>query len=312
MGSRRKTDRHLPQRVYCRRGTYFFVDTSGKWHSLGRDLSQALRHYASFVGDSTTPTMTDVFLRYAADVLPTKAAATSRVQAQQLERLTRVFGKMPVGSITHKDVQRYADLRVDRAVSVHRELALLSHVFTYMRRWQLTDENPCRGIVKPKTKPRERYVTDAEYAEVYALAPPAIRIAMDLALLTGQRQADLLSLTDASLDLYGVRFTQGKTGKKILVRWSPALLDVVRRAPGPGPLIATRQGTAFASSGFQTAWQRLQRGLTGPRWTFHDLRAKSASDTHVLADAQARLGHGSPALTQRVYRRGTAVVAPLR
>jgi hypothetical protein len=46
--------------------------------------------------------------------------------------------------------------------------------------------------------------------------------------------------------------------------------------------------------------------------TFNDLRSKSASDAAELADASARLGHTSTAVTKRHYVRKPAKVKRLR
>ena len=51
------------------------------------------------------------------------------------------------------------------------------------------------------------------------------------------------------------------------------------------------------------------KGVT--RFTFHDLRAKSASDD-ILQSASERLGHTSVETTKRVYFRKPMKVKPLR
>ena len=46
-------------------------------------------------------------------------------------------------------------------------------------------------------------------------------------------------------------------------------------------------------------------------WQFRDLRAKSASDSDGLTEAQERLGHEDSRTTRRHYRRGEKV-SPLK
>jgi integrase len=48
------------------------------------------------------------------------------------------------------------------------------------------------------------------------------------------------------------------------------------------------------------------------KFTFHDIRAKSASDSASLQEASARLGHTSAAITDRVYMRVPYRVKPLK
>lgn len=55
--------------------------------------------------------------------------------------------------------------------------------------------------------------------------------------------------------------------------------------------------------------------VVATRFTFHDLRAKCASDKADLVgidEAAKLLAHGDPKLTTRVYKRSLTLVRPLR
>lgn len=70
----------------------------------------------------------------------------------------------------------------------------------------------------------------------------------------------------------------------------------------------------YTGDGFSAMWQRvMEKGINAgvERFTFHDIRAKSASDDE-LASASERLGHTSQAMTKRVYIRKPTRVKPLR
>lgn len=54
------------------------------------------------------------------------------------------------------------------------------------------------------------------------------------------------------------------------------------------------------------------KGQEADRFTFNDLRSKSASDMAELAEASARLDHTTTAVTKRHYIRKPAKVKPLR
>ena len=60
-----------------------------------------------------------------------------------------------------------------------------------------------------------------------------------------------------------------------------------------------------------TEWA-FPKGREADRFTFNYLRSKSASDTAELAEASARLGHTTTAVTKRHYIRKPAKVKPLR
>ena len=70
MGRLRKSNKHLPQRVYLRRGAYFYVDRQGNWHNLGRDLGSMYRAFATLMQVAQSFfAMNDVFDRYLIEVI---------------------------------------------------------------------------------------------------------------------------------------------------------------------------------------------------------------------------------------------------
>ena len=266
-------------------------------------------------------TLQDVIDRYRIDVLPNKSERTQEDQARQLTKLGKVFGAMRPDHITVQHVYQYMDARSHFPTAAKHEVSLLGHVFVKAIRWGAATKNPAHGIEKPKCKPRERYVTDAEFLAVRALANPRLQIAMDLALLTGLRRGDLLSLTRDSLTDEGLLVKSKKTVKALLFEYTPELVEVSNRAKKLPPqlpgyyLIRTREGKQYSPSGFAANWQRLMRKAMKQgieRFTFQDIRAKSASDSESLQAASERLGHTSMEITDRIYMRVPHRVKPLR
>lgn len=321
MGRTRKKHKHLPTRVYLRSGGYYFVDHLGKWHHLGRDFGTAMAAYGEVMRTVPMRTMADLFDRYEREVMPQKAPKTRRDNAHQIRRLREVFGHMRPSELRTVDVYGYRDARGEKTrVGANRELELLSHVCTKARQWGAMTHHPCLRVEKFRTKPRSRYVSDAEFELVRSLAPAMVQIAMDLALHTGLRRGDILALTRDQVTDEGLGVATSKTGKRMVISWSDELREIVERAKAIEPqvrrhLVCTRSGKPYSGNGFNSVWQRvmakaLERGLV-ERFTFHDLRGKSASDDELEA-ASKRLGHADPRITQRVYRRKAEVVTPLR
>ena len=83
-------------------------------------------------------------------------------------------------------------------------------MFAKAIRWGAATVNPVRTLERTPEGKRTRYVTDAQSNAVYALANEPMRIAMDLALLTGQGRGDLLSLKRAQLIDEGIVFNPSK------------------------------------------------------------------------------------------------------
>lgn len=329
MGRRRRHDKHLPQRMYCRRGAYYFDNPkTGRWEPLGRELGPAITKYGSFIGDEWSGrTIGDVIDRYRSQVLPLKRSDHNReTQSLQLDRLKRVFGDMLPDSLTAPACYKYLDGRRDKAgkpvpAAARAEINLLRHVLTKAIRWGVSSVNVVRNLELGEKPRRTRYVTDEEFQTVYALSCQRIQIAMDLALLTGQRRGDLMALKHSDCTPEGIVFRQGKTGAGVLVEWSPDLRAVIDRAKKLKPelpreyVLRTLSGRGYTPRGFGANWWKVmakavQAGVQ--RFTFHDLRAKCASDKERLEDAQALLGHSSMATTKSVYKRNLTRARPLR
>jgi integrase len=84
-----------------------------------------------------------------------------------------------------------------------------------------------------------------------------------------------------------------------------------------GYVVRTRKGTPYTSEGFRACWQRtmqraMRKGILAERFTFHDLRAKSVSDSKTLEEAFERAGHTSMQMTRGTYDRGVRKVTPLK
>lgn len=320
MGRRRTRDKDLPQRVYLRHGAYYFVDKAGKWNRLGASKAEALRAYADLV-DGPTSTFEALARKYAEMKLPHKAPKTQKEQKAQLERLVALFGKMPAAQIRPGHIARFRDERSQTApIAANRELALLRHIMAMAVEWEVVPVNPCAGIRGNKEKSRSRYVTDDEFRAVYEGAPPLVQVMMGLAYVTGQRESDLLRLRGSDLLPEGVAVNQGKTGKRLVIRWTNSLrasvqmaIDMPRRQGLVSTFLICRQnGQPLTADGFRTVWQRHirschERGLIAERFTFHDLRAKAGSD----GTDEKLLGHMDPRILNRVYRRKPELVSPV-
>ncbi len=325
MGRKRKKDHGLPRRVYLRSGTYWFVDYTGKWHKLGRSFREAMTTWAAIADeDSPVRTMNDLIDRYMKEVAPTKAPATHHDNQKQAKLLKAAFGKLRPATITTRAVYQYMDIRGKKSQTrANRDLALLSHIFTKAIRWGVVDKNPCKGVERFKEKPRDRYITDDEYLAFRNIAGDTIAAYMDFKFLSGLRQSDILKMRLDQLRDEGIHVKISKTGKRIVIQWTDALRDAInaikqlRRRVGSVYLFSTRKGQPYTPSGFASIWQRrmkkaIETGVLKERFTEHDLRAKTASDTD-LTHAAELLAHGDAKITNRHYRqRKAAVVMPLK
>jgi integrase len=326
MGRRRQTDKHLPQRVYLHHGAYWFRPKDGKAVNLGSDLADAITRYASLIGTAWSGrTVGDVVDRYRTQVLPTKRSAQTRADEDKaLNRLKRVFGHMLPDAVAAPMLYRYLDQRKapdgkPAPVAARHEIALLGHVYTKAIRWGVASRNPVRGIDYGKRAGMRRKVELEEVGRLCEIAGERMRLAIDLAVSTGQRRGDLLALTRAQFRDDGVVFHQSKTGAGVLIAWSDDLRAIVERAKAMVPqvpaeyLIRKPNGKPYTAHGFSAIWQRLMAKHVkagGQRFSFHDLRSVSADGAETAEEARDRLGHADVATTKRHYLRGLTKAKP--
>jgi integrase len=138
----------------------------------------------------------------------------------------------------------------------------------------LITKNPCAGGSKLYRGTRvDKIWSDAEVTALLHTAPPYLRLAMLLAVYTGQRQGDLLRLPWSAYDSRAIKLKQKKTGAYVSIPVADTLREALDAAPRRCPIILTNSaGQPWSESGFQGAWGKaaMRAGIRG--LTFHDLR----------------------------------------
>jgi integrase len=325
MGRRRTTYQGMPPGLHMKDDRYYHVTTTTprKWTALGKNRARALLEWARIEGTTPDPavrTFDVIAQRYEREVMPTKAARTQRDNLIELDRLRAVFGRMLIEAIKPHHVRGYLDKRGQTAKArANREKALLSHVFNKAREWGYTDApNPCQGVKGFTEAGRDRYVTDAEFQAVRDKADPTLRDAMDLALLTGQRPADVLKIMRADIRDGALFVAQNKTGAKRAIEIVGELAEVVARiwtrprVRQSAFLIQDDDGKPLSLLALRGRFAKARKAA-GVSFQFRDIRAKTASDTGDLGHSQKLLGHKNREMTEHYVRERIGQrVKPLR
>lgn len=310
MGRNRKKNKHLPPRVYQRRGKLYYVKPgTEEWIPL----PDGLKTWAAIVQAADgAETMSALWGRYQLEELHKKAPKTQQNRRQEWSMLEPVFGAMAPPDIEPHHVWNYWKKRGE-IEQAKKEVRCLSALLTFARQvGAIKHPNPCFKLMLPESKPRDHYVTDDAFLFVRERAQPMVGYAMDLAYIAGMDEGTIRKLERRNVTDEGIEFERGKTGKLQLIEWNDELRAVVKAILREKPqvrqvLICNRQGKPYSANGFQSQWQRLKRKCEKAGFTdwfhFHDLRAKSASDSDDDQSAADRLGHSDVKLTQRVYRR---------
>jgi integrase len=245
-------------------------------------------------------TVNEILDRYIRDCMDDLAETTKRDYLKHIKHLRQWFGERIAADLKPRDFQAFIEVKGRGRFVRNKRMAVLSSAFTYaVQRWYWIDRNVCKDVWKHPSTPRDRLILQEEFDSLRAMSPLRVQLMMDLALITGQRQGDLLrmrwdSIKDGVLGKCAQLETHGNPREYVILNES---------------------GKPYTSDGFRSIWQRAKK-----RWvqagnengTFHDLRAACATRCETIEIASKLLGHSSIAMTRKVYRRGIEYVAPLR
>ncbi len=325
MGRRRQSNFDDPPRFHKKGKTWYHVSGTlpRVWTKLSKDRAEALRLWAQREGvreDDSTKLFSVIAKRYMREILPSKSIRTQRDNEKELVNLLKVFAHMPIDAILPMHVREYLDIRGQVAqVRANREKALFSHIFNKAREWGYTAaQNPCQGVKGFKETGRTRYVTDAEFDQVKAHAHYTVVDAMDLALLTGQRPADVLKIKRTDIRDGALWVVQNKTGARLGIEITGHLAAIIERinqrpkkAISPY-LIQDENGQPLSQFALRSRFDKA-RTLAKVDFQFRDIRAKAATDTGDLAHSQKLLAHKNRDMTEHyVKSRIGERVKPLR
>jgi len=217
----------------------------------------------------------------------TEVTALKRGYASENCRINNMLDQ-PVAKVSVKDIssRHFAEYRNSRLRkvgpdTVRRELTIFRHCFEIARKeWDVPiAKNPLIDIRFPSPGlPREERLSEIGAAELYrvigALRNKTIASVIILAIETGMRRGELLSLRwkDVDLEKGTVRLLQTKNGRPRTVPLTPRAIVELRRIERQGDSVFRVSGNAIHLS-----WNRIRvrAGLEGLR--FHDLRHEAIS-----------------------------------
>ena len=205
---------------------------------------------------------------------------TRRDYIKQIKRIERAFGDFPIKAL---DDPRATSVFLEWRDQVGANVAAtgrlcLQHVVAHSflgAKARADRENPCAKGGKLYHGTRVHKIWDDEdVGRFLRTAPPYLRLAMLLAINTGQRQGDLLRLPWSAYDGTNIKLRQGKTGAYVPpIPVADELKAALDAAPRRSPIMLTNsEGKPWSESGFQGAWGKatMRAGIRG--LTFHDLR----------------------------------------
>jgi integrase len=165
------------------------------------------------------------------------------------------------------------------------KLSAIARVFSWgYDRGHLT-HNPIATFERAYGSSRSELIWLPDHVAAFdAAATSEIKLALLLALHTGQRQGDLLRLPWSAYDGEAITLRQGKGGRRVWIPGTIALRQVLDEAPRRATTILTKaDGLAWSKSAFHHAWKAtFNRAEITDDLHFHDLRGTAVT---MLAEA---------------------------
>jgi len=218
------------------------------------------------------------------------AGSTRRSYALYIKLIEDSFGDLPITALADRRVRGEFKTWRDGFAATPRKAdfawTVLARIMSFAKDRGMIATNPCEEGGRLYAADRaDKFWGEQEIAALLSVASTEIKLALVLALWTGQRQGDLLRLPWSAYDGSHLRFRQSKTGRRMTMPAGLPLRELLDGTERRNPLVLTNSyGRPWTSDGFRTSWSktRARAGVSG--LTFHDLRG-SAVVRLALAEA---------------------------
>jgi integrase len=291
--------------------TFATKATARQWATQVESGIQRTHHTAVVV----QVTLGELLQRYRHEVLPHKRQGTQANQAHHLDWWTEALGLWPMADVTPARLGACRDaLAQTRAPgTVNQYMRTLSHAFSVaVNEWIWLETNPMRRVrLLPEPRGRVRFLADAERPRLLAACQSSanrhLYPLVILALATGARKMELLSLTWPQVDIGRALITlyETKNGEPRSIPLTGPAVDVIRahaKVVRLTPLVFPRQD-GLRPVDVRYAWYQALRQAEIEDFRFHDLRHSAASYLAMNGASAVEiaeiLGHKNLAMVKR-------------
>ena len=311
-------DRHdpagnpLPRRLHWKHGAYFYVFRAAgrlRWTRLSDSYPEALREWARLEGAGQhAKTIAQACEAFFIERGPELAERTLHCYRNSEKRILEWAGTVRLEELDRPDVRKFLHAR-SAAVSANRDVAFLRSVYSFAIENGWCAENPCAGVRRLTERPRRREATPQEVERLLAKASPMWQAIIRTALAAAARETELRLIPRAAKREEGLRIVRTKTRTESTVEWSDELRGAIELALASHPkdksglmMFVNRSGRPYTLHGWTSNWTRLckRAGVVGLQ--FRDLRRTALTAAESLEHARDLAGHGTSAITRRVYR----------
>jgi integrase len=228
-----------------------------------------------------------------------------------IEKVNDHFSSMLLREITPWHIEKFKSERLKETgkTEVNRELATLKHIFTKGIEWGKLQINPAKGIKKFKeSKGRVHFLMPDEFQKLHEQLPYPLNDISNIAILTGLRKDNILSLKWSFIDSQNriLNIPDTKNSEPLRVPMSQALIDLLNsipRHPVSEYVFYKPDGSRYQNINFDEFKEALKKSGIDEGFHFHDLRHTAASHLVMsgvdLATVKEILGHKDISMTMR-------------
>ena len=259
-------------------------------------------------------TLGHLFIAYRASPAFTGLAVSTRKSYHWIMDILKPIQGMPLVDLTTVMVANLRDsMTQERGPrTANYVMAVISVASEFGRERGIVQNNPVRGLKRAKKVSSDlkanRSWTVEERHSVLTRAPSGLRVPVALAMFTGLRKGDVLTLQKSAISDGNIRVMTGKTKRRLVLPIHPDLLAILSASDAheAATVAATSRGTPWTISGFNASFcsfiDKLEKeGLVGPGLTFHGLR-------HTVGTVLVEAG-GSIDLVRRILGQRTLSMA---
>lgn len=260
---------------------------------LGKAFFAAIKERKEPTGD----TMEKLIVEFKASTeFTSKADKTKRAYATYLDMIRTDFGTLDFEALQDKemrgDFKEWRDTMSATPRKADYAWTTLARVLSFAKDRGRIAINVCERGGRLYEADRTEQIWEAQHiAALVAVAGPEVRMALMMALWTGQRQGDLLRAPWSAYDGKTLKVRQGKTGARVVIPVGGPLKEVLDKAPHRSTTILTNtKGRAWTEDGFRTSWGKAVAKTNISGLTFHDLRGTAVTRLALAGCSSSQIG----------------------
>jgi integrase len=161
----------------------------------------------------------------------------------------------------------------------HMQIQVISMLFGWARSRGMTKANPTEAIKKVYSADRSGEIWLPDQVEaVLSKSPEPLQWAIKLAVETGMRQGDLITLPWSAVSDLAIQMTTAKRGKRVLIPITDRIRDVLAEIPKRSPIVLTSSSKRpWTDTGMRSSFDRAKKRAKISGLTWHDFRGTAVT-----------------------------------